>query len=257
MSVGSTELTKAATLKRYVVVGGEAELALLLHIFPEGVEELDGAFAVYADEPPLGFDVVDATDVPHGWEDRWRDFHHGVTIGRFWVVPPWELPKAVPASSPLQAIVIDPGRAFGTGAHPTTRLTLELLQTLDPGSLLDVGCGSGVLSIAAAMLGFDPVLGVDLDEAAVEATLANARANAVTVDARLADALNEELPHVDVALANVALDVVERLLQRLSAERVVTSGYLDRDRPEVAGWTHVDRATAAGWAADVFARELS
>ena len=158
---------------------------------------------------------------------------------------------------PWEAILIDPGRAFGTGAHATTRLTLELLQTLETGFLLDIGCGSGVLSIAAARLGFEPVLGVDLDEAAVEATLANARANGVTVDARLADALIEELSHVDVALANVALDVVEQLLQRLSAERVVTSGYLDRDRPDVAGWTHVERATADGWAADVFARKLS
>ena len=252
-----------------MVVGGEAELALLLHIFPEGVEELDGAFAVYAEEPPLGFDVVDTTDIPDGWENRWREFHHGARVGRFWVGPPWELPKAVSASRPgvggcaaggssiLETIVIDPGRAFGTGAHPTTRLTLELLQTLDTGSLLDVGCGSGVLSIAAAKLGFEPILGVDLDEAAVEATTANARVNGVTVQARLADALTDELPHVDVALANVALDVVERLLQRLPAERVVTSGYLERDRPTLAGWTHVDRATADGWAADVFARELS
>jgi ribosomal protein L11 methyltransferase len=242
---------KAPTLKRYVIVGGEAELALLLHIFPEGVEELDGAFAVYSEEPPLGFDVIETTDVLEGWQDRWREFHHGTQVGRFWVGPPWE----VPAGS--DAIVIDPGRAFGTGSHPTTQLTLELLQTLGPGSLIDVGCGSGVLSIAAAKLGFDPVLAVDLDEAAVEATTANALANGVTVEARLADALTEELPRVDVALANVALDVVERLLQRLRAERVVTSGYLDRDRPKVEGWRHADRAAADGWAADLYARELS
>jgi ribosomal protein L11 methyltransferase len=196
--------------------------------------------------------VVEADDVAGGWEDRWREFHHGVRVGRFWVGPPWEEPP-----EGADAIVIDPGRAFGTGAHPTTRVTLELLQTLPPASLLDVGCGSGVLSIAAGKLGFSPVFGVDLDEAAIEATLANAEANGVDVDARRADALADELPPVDVALANVALDVVERLLARVPAARVVTSGYLDRDRPRTPGWAHAARAAVDGWAADLFEREVS
>jgi ribosomal protein L11 methyltransferase len=150
--------------------------------------------------------------------------------------------------------VIDPGRAFGTGAHATTRLTLELLQQEPPGSLLDVGCGSGVLAIAAAKLGFAPVVALDIDAAAVEVARANARANSVQTDAREGDALADELPVADLVVANIALDVVETLLSRLPSHRVVTSGYLDRDEPRAAGWRHVDRRSTGGWAADVLER---
>jgi ribosomal protein L11 methyltransferase len=232
-----------------VVVGGEAELALLLHIFPEGVEELDGAYAVYAAEPPVGFDVVEVEEVRPGWEDAWRAFHHGVVVGRCWVGPPWE--EAPAGSIP---VVIDPGRAFGTGAHATTRLTLELLQELEPEPLLDVGCGSGVLAIAAAKLGFDPVAAVDADEAAVEATRANAAANAVDVVVARVDALADRLPEVGLAVANIALDVVEELLPRLSARRAVVSGYLERDEPRSRGWARRARRTRDGWAADLLER---
>src|SRR5262249_3871509 len=119
------------SLKRYVVVGGEVELALLLHIFPEGVEELDGAFAVYAEEPPIGFDVLEVDDVPEGWQERWREFHRPVRVGPLWVGPPW-----LEAPEEAVRVVVDPGRAFGTGAHATTRLCLELLVELERGSLL-------------------------------------------------------------------------------------------------------------------------
>jgi ribosomal protein L11 methyltransferase len=156
----------------------------------------------------------------------------------------------------VETIVIDPGRAFGTGAHATTHLTLELLQELEPGSLLDVGCGSGVLSVAAAKLGFEPVIGIDIDDAAIEATLANATVNGADagLTAYRADALAEALPTTDVAVANVSLDVVERLLPRLGAGRAVTSGYLERDVPHVEGWRRIGRRERDGWAADLLER---
>jgi ribosomal protein L11 methyltransferase len=141
--------------------------------------------------------------------------------------------------------VIDPGRAFGTGAHPTTRLCLELLQEVGPTSLLDVGCGSGVLSIAAAKLGFAPVRAVDLDETALEVTAENAAANGVVVD------LAEELALANLAVMNIALDVVERMLPELPVERAILSGYLDRDEPQADGWHRVERRVRDGWAADL------
>jgi ribosomal protein L11 methyltransferase len=226
-----------------VIVGGEPELVLLLHIFPEGVEELDGAYAVYAEEPPLGFDVVAVDDVSEGWEDGWRAFHHGVRVGRLWVGPPWEDPP-----QDAVAVVIDPGRAFGTGAHATTRLCLELLQEAEPTSLLDVGCGSGVLSVAAAKLGFASVTAVDIDQVALETTRSNADANGVAVEA------GTELRQANVAVMNIALDVVERMLPELPVERAITSGYLERDEPQVDGWHALTRRILDGWAADLLVR---
>ena len=223
-----------------MIVGGEAELALLLHIFPEGVEELDGAFAVYTDEPPLGFDVVEVDEVREGWEDAWREFHHSVVVGRLWIGPPWE----TPASGAIP-VFVDPGRAFGTGAHPTTRLCLELLQTLERASLLDVGCGSGVLSIAAAKLGYSPVTAIDIDAVAREVTQTNAAANGVEVG------VGEALVPAVVGVMNIALDVVESLLPDLPVGRAITSGYLERDEPTAAGWQRVNRRTRDGWAADL------
>ncbi len=198
---------------------------------------------MYADEPPLGFDVLEVDDVAEGWEDAWRSFHHGVRVGRVWVGPPWEQPPAGAV-----AVAIDPGRAFGTGAHATTRLCLELLQDVEPTSLLDVGCGSGVLSVAAAKLGFGPVTAVDLDEVALETTRANAAANGVAVE------VAAELRPAELAAMNIALDVVERMLPELSVERAITSGYLDRDEPRADGWHRVERRERDGWAADLLER---
>jgi ribosomal protein L11 methyltransferase len=229
----------------------------MLELFPQGFEELDGDGGVelvaYTDaggEERLWkvFGGARGTDVEDGWEERWRSFHRPVRVGQLWIGPPWEEPDADAIT-----VVIDPGRAFGTGSHPTTRLCLEHLAELPRGSVLDVGCGSGVLSIAAAKLGHGPVLGLDLEAAAIEATRENAKANGVEVEARLADGRTGRLPAADVTLANISLADVEQL--EPDSEQVVTSGYLASERVRLPGYTHVARREADGWAADLHERE--
>ena len=241
-------------MRRVFVSGGELELAQLLDVFPVGVEEVDGGFAVYTDEAgesALGeLFEISSSSFAEGWEEAWREFHHGVVVGRFWVGPPWEQP-----TDGFTPVVIDPGRAFGTGAHATTRLSLDLLQELEPTSLLDVGCGSGVLSIAAAKLGFAPIIAVDNEQDAVEIADLNAHANGVSLTAYRADALVDDLPRADVVVANVALDVVEALLPLLDARLAITSGYLERDELRAPGWHRLERRDREGWAADLFERD--
>ena len=111
-----------------------------------------------------------------------------------------------------------------------------------------------MIAIAAARLGFRPVLAVDLDEAAIEATSVNARVNRVTIDTRQADVLTTDLPERDLVLANIALDVVRELAPRLAAPRLICAGYLASDPFEPAGYEHLERRTLDGWAADLFER---
>jgi ribosomal protein L11 methyltransferase len=238
----------------------EEARARLLELFPHGFEEIDQHDGVelvaYTDgggEERLwaAFGGARASDVAPGWEDRWREFHKPVVVDGVWIGPPWERPPPGAAS-----VVVDPGRAFGTGAHATTRLTLRLLNRLDRrGSLLDVGCGSGVLSIAGARLGFGPITAVDIDTQAVGATLRNAAANDVRLRAFTTDALVDDLPAANVAVANVTFEVVVALGARLDATRFVTSGYLVSDGPPpLQGFTHLERLGEDGWAADAYAR---
>ena len=117
-----------------------------------------------------------------------------------------------------------------------------------------MGCGSGVLSIAGSRLGFEPVQAVDNDPIAVETTIANSVANGVSIAARVLDGESDELPSADIAVANVLLAPVERILARLDARVAITSGYLAADLPRAPGWKAVDRLELDDWAADRFER---
>jgi ribosomal protein L11 methyltransferase len=242
----------------------EEARAVMLELFPEGFEERafeehggDGSIELAAYTNAAGeeriwqaFGGAAASDVEEDWQDRWRQFHKPVRVGSLWIGPPWESPDYG-----ATAVVIDPGRAFGTGGHPTTQLCLELLDREERGSVLDVGCGSGVLSIAAAKLGFDPIVAVDFDSQAVEATLRNAAENEVVVDVALADLREDELPTAALALANIAADAVVALGPRLLTGRAITSGYLVSDEPELEGYRCERRIQSGGWAADLHVRK--
>ncbi len=231
----------------------------MIELFPEGFAESDGAEATelvaFTDE--AGAERVRATFgdvlvevVPDGWESEWMRFHRPVEVGALWIGPPWEEP-----TPGLIPVVIDPGLAFGTGAHPTTQLCLELIQPLERSSLLDVGSGSGVLAIAACRLGYEPVVAIDDDEVAVAATRLNAEANRVPVQAALADAAVDALLDAETAVANIDFMTVSELVLPQSCGVLVTSGYYESDRPVIAGFAHVERLVKERWAADVFRRE--
>jgi ribosomal protein L11 methyltransferase len=227
----------------------------MLELFPEGFEEIERADGVelvaYTDasgEERLWhvFGTGESHDVADGWEDQWRTFHRPVRVGQLWIGPPWETPD-----EDALAVVVDPGRAFGTGAHPTTRLCLELLAEVPRGSVLDVGCGSGVLSIAAAKLGFGPIAAVDVERAAIDAARANAAVNDVEIDVAQLDALRDPLPAADLVVANITLPAVQQLGESVEAAHLITSGYLQSDEPALDRWRLVERRRADGWAADL------
>jgi ribosomal protein L11 methyltransferase len=225
-------------------------LAELLELAPGGVEECTGSdgtveYAVYGapgELPSLpdlkaaaGGALVDISteEIADGWEERWRQFHRPLVLGsRLTVRPPWE-----PAGDTTIDLVIDPGRAFGTGAHATTRLCLELLLELEPsGPFLDLGCGSGVLAIAAARLGWAPVVALDYDPAAVEATGANAERNGVGVEVRRFDLRSEPAPIASTVAANLLGPLLLDWARRAPElpERLIASGLLAHEGDRVA-----------------------
>lgn len=236
----------------------EADLVLaeLLELAPNGVEEVDlpegdVEYAVYGTPGELPFlaavravaggALVDVRtqEVGEDWDQRWRQFHRPLVLeGRLTVRPPWE-----PAGDTPLDIVIDPGQAFGTGAHATTRLCLELLLELPGrGGFVDLGCGSGVLAITAAQLGFSPVSALDNDPAALRATAENAARNAVKLSelARV-DLRVGRLPLAGVTVAaNLLRPLLLALAGRIAEERqrparLLASGLLVEEADEVAG----------------------
>lgn len=253
----------------------EVVLAELLELAPGGVEEVDVSpevieYAVYGppgelpDLPDVraaaaGALVEVATrEVPDDWAERWREFHRPLLLGdRLVVRPPWTAVETAPETIDL---VIDPGRAFGTGAHATTRLCLELLLDLAPaGGAVDLGCGSGVLAIAAAKLGWQPVLALDYDPVSVSVAEENARLNGVLIEVARHDLRESVVPAAALVMANLLrpllLDWAAQMPGRSRPGQVIASGLLVEEAGEVAqafaaaGLVERSRRALGGWAA--------
>jgi ribosomal protein L11 methyltransferase len=193
--------------------------------------------------PPPVYRELEATD----WENAWRERYHPMPIGsKLLILPPWYEVEA----GERKALIIEPGMAFGTGTHPTTQLCLRLLETrLTPGAtVVDLGCGSGILSIAAALLGAAQVLALDIDRAAVEITNSNAARNDVadaiiarqgSVEdvARLVQDYGASTP--SLLVANILATVLETMLESGLAECVapggslILSGILEEQLPDL------------------------
>jgi len=175
----------------------------------EGEEAGESAVAALARLGALG--TLEVARERPGWEDAWRRFHTPQMIGRLYVRPPW-----YPAREDLLDVVVEAGLAFGTGGHASTRQCLEEIQTISPGSLLDLGSGSGVVSFAALRLGFAPVWGVDIDPVAVHAAAGNAALNELSPTFLVGDATapGYALPAADTVVANIALNPILRLARR-------------------------------------------
>ena len=150
------------------------------------------------------------------WATAWKKYYHPVRITRFLtIVPSWE--SYSPKSAQENIIKLDPGMAFGTGTHPTTRLTLQALETVFRGgeTVLDVGTGSGVLSIASMYLGAEKVYAYDLDEVAVTAAKENMSLNPVadSVVVTANNLLNDVTVEADIIVANILADIIKMMVK--------------------------------------------
>lgn len=235
--------------------------------FSTGVEITETGIRFYLDKSALADDwetrlqrILDQPDAPYArrgsftfsfwdlpevnWEDRWKEHFKPLRIGRRFVIcPTWEVFVPDPGD---RVIRIDPGRAFGTGHHETTRLCLEWLEDLVASdrrvlheSLLDVGTGSGILAVASVLLGFVPVVAVDNDPEAIEVAMDNIALNHVEDRIRLFNGTTREIDEAfNVILANIQaqplLEMASSLVRHLKiGGRLALSGLLLEQMEEV------------------------
>jgi ribosomal protein L11 methyltransferase len=252
-----TDLFQAALLD-YDVAAIDDNMPDAWRVFFSTAEERDRAHqGIAADFPELAFTALDVAD--EDWAARSQAGLRAIKVGNLVVAPPWDVPDVGARSSRPAVITIQPSMGFGTGHHATTRLCLAALQTLDVRgrSAIDVGTGSGVLAIAAGLLGASPVVAIDDDPDAIQSARENVELNpGADVDVRVVDLRTARLPVFDVVLANLTgglLIQAARPLQDLAGPsgRLILSGFMHHEEAGVldafAAFAVVHRAEEEEW----------
>lgn len=233
-----------------------------IHIYIDGAQNpteekqyLEAMLGRTGIESRIEINLVDDSD----WSENWKKYFKQINIGnRLSVCPSWEEPKY---EDGREVIMLDPGAAFGTGAHATTRLCMELLEgRCESGyRMLDVGCGSGILAIAAAKLGAEECFGVDIDPIAVKVATENAEENKVAQSIRFeVGSIEAADGEYDVMCANIVADVIIMLAKDMAAHlkagaSVICSGIIEGRQDEVekalieAGLTIEEHIVKENW----------
>ncbi len=236
---------------------------------PQGMEELMQVRQILArlkaqdPDGKYGRLELEMKDVDEeDWSNAWKKYYHPVQVGEHLVVcPSWEAYDRKPDEVVL---TLNPGMAFGTGTHDTTRLCMELLEKyITPqDTVLDVGCGSGILAITAALLGANKIIGCDIDEVAVKVAGENAALNGVQdrIAFHQGDLTSQVEGSFQIICANIVADVIIRLSEDagryLAKDGIfITSGIIDTREQDVLnaleqnGFQVIERRTSGGWVA--------
>jgi len=244
-----------------------------MSIYRYSRESLDDLMARLQSEFTSQIDLTIHSMETSAWMDGWKDSFKPFSTDIFFVRPPWE---RVPVPHGQIEIVVEPGMAFGTGQHATTRLCLELLGSLvrkesagnglRTGGVLDVGTGTGILAIAAAKCGLKGIIGTDIEEDALLAARENARLNAVSCEWQLTtfpQANSSSSPVFEIVFANILAVVILRLMDQLIGTlspggSLILSGILAAESEEVRraatdrGLEYVRDIVSDGWCALMF-----
>jgi ribosomal protein L11 methyltransferase len=226
---------------------------------------LDGLGSGAGEQPTLSMQVIDGG----AWVEQWKRFYRPFKLGKRLVIrPPWE-PYAAAADELL--LTLNPGQAFGTGLHATTQLCLGALETIvgqrPGGRLLDIGCGSGILSLASVLFGSAGAFGVDLDRLAVWVARVNARLNHLSKQTSFAaGSLDVVTDRFEVVVVNILLEPILDMLEPLHRALVpggvlLLSGVLSAEVPTLRaglsahGWRVTQQAAQEEWSAVVCAED--